>query len=250
MIFKKRKIEKLKISQKDEITNLNNEHNELKKKLFKDFDNELDEIKKTLKIKIKEKEESSKKDIQKLSIINAEKLEEEKSTYRKKLHDWKIKADLHLEREIEKYTVILEEKERKKTSIKKIELEKEMNTEISLFIDKFEQKKREELTKLESKYKDIEVLKQKLQQFFNDFLGKEYSEISFKELEKNLQIELKEIAGALDELRDEVDANNHKLLEFNELAKEINYLEEEIKIKHNELYEVKQAIRKLKQDEY
>jgi uncharacterized coiled-coil DUF342 family protein len=54
----------------------------------------------------------------------------------------------------------------------------------------------------------------------------------------------------LDELRDEVDANNHKLLEFNELAKEINYLEEEIKIKHNELYEVKQAIRKLKQDEY
>ena len=55
---------------------------------------------------------------------------------------------------------------------------------------------------------------------------------------------------ALDELKDEIDANNHKLFEFNELAKEINYLEEEIKIKHNELYEVKQAIRKLKQDEY
>ena len=86
MIFKKRKIEKLKTSQKDEIANLKNEHNELKKKLFKDFDNELDEIKKTLIIKIKEKEESSKKDIQKLSIINAERLEEEKSTYRKKLH--------------------------------------------------------------------------------------------------------------------------------------------------------------------
>ena len=55
---------------------------------------------------------------------------------------------------------------------------------------------------------------------------------------------------ALDELKDEIDANNHKLFEFNELAKEINYLEEEIKIKHNELYEVKQAIRKLKQDDY
>jgi hypothetical protein len=239
MIFKKRKIEKLKISQEEEITFLKAEHKEL-----------IEALKKEQKAKLKEIEESSKKDIQNLSIINADRLEEEKSTYRKKLHDWKIKADLHLEREIEKYTVILEEKERKKTSIKKIELEKEMNTEISLFIDKFEQKKREELTKLESKYKDIEVLKQKLQQFFNDFLGKEYSEISFKELEKNLQIELKEIASALDELRDEVDANNHKLLEFNELAKEINYLEEEIKIKHNELYEVKQAIRKLKQDEY
>ena len=165
MIFKKRKIEKLKTSQKDEIANLKNEHNELKKKLFKDFDNELDEIKKTLKIKIKEKEESSKKDIQKLSIINAERLEEEKSTYRKKLHDWKIKADLHLQRETDKYQVSLEREQKKKTEIKKIELEKEMNTEISLFIDKFEQKKREELTKLESKYKDIEVLKQKLQQF-------------------------------------------------------------------------------------
>lgn len=53
---------------------------------------------------------------------------------------------------------------------------------------------------------------------------------------------------ALDELKDEIDANNHKLFEFNELAKEINYLEEEIKIKHNELYEVKQVIRKLKKD--
>lgn len=34
MIFKKRKIEKLKTSQKDEIANLKNEHNELKKKII------------------------------------------------------------------------------------------------------------------------------------------------------------------------------------------------------------------------
>jgi hypothetical protein len=222
----------------------------LKKKLFKDFDNELDEIKKTLIIKIKEKEESSKKDIQKLSIINAERLEEEKSTYRKKLHDWKIKADLHLQRETDKYQVSLEREQKKKTEIKKLELDKEMKLEISIMLDKVEQKKKVELTRLETKYKEIEVLKKQLQQFFTEFLGKDYSEISFKELEKNLQNDLKELVVALDELRDEVDANNHKLLEFNELAKEINYLEEEIKIKHNELYEVKQVIRKLKQDNY
>ena len=248
MIFKKRKIEKLKTSQKDEIANLKNEHNESKKKLFKDFDNELDEIKKTLKIKIKEKEESSKKDIQKLSIINAERLEEEKSTYRKKLHDWKIKADLHLQRETDKYQVSLEREQKKKTEIKKLELDKEVKLEISIMLDKFEQKKKEELTRLETKYKDIEVLKKQLQQFFTDFLGIDYSEISFKELEKKLQNDLKELVVALDELKDEIDANNHKLFEFNELAKEINYLEEEIKIKHNELYEVKQVIRKLKKD--
>ena len=210
----------------------------------------MDEIKKTLIIKIKEKEESSKKDIQKLSIINAERLEEEKSTYRKKLHDWKIKADLHLQRETDKYQVSLEREQKKKTEIKKLELDKEMKLEISIMLDKVEQKKKVELTRLETKYKEIEVLKKQLQQFFTEFLGKDYSEISFKELEKNLQNDLKELVVALDELRDEVDANNHKLLEFNELAKEINYLEEEIKIKHNELYEVKQVIRKLKQDNY
>jgi hypothetical protein len=248
MIFKKRKIEKLKTSQEDEIAFLKAEHNELKRKFITHSAVELDKLEKEQKAKLKEKEESSKKDIQKLSIINAERLEEEKSTYRKKLHDWKIKADLHLQRETDKYKVSLEREQKKKTESKKLELDKEMKLEISIMLDKFEQKKKEELTRLEQKYKDIYVLKRQLQHFFTDFLGKEYSEISFKELEKNLQNDLKELVVALDELKDEIDANNHKLLEFNELAKEINYLEEEIKIKHNELYEVKQVIRKLKKD--
>ena len=237
MIFKKRKIEKLKISQEEEITFLKAEHKEL-----------IEALKKEQKAKLKEIEESSKKDIQNLSIINADRLEEEKSTYRKKLHDWKIKADLHLQRETDKYQVSLEREQKKKTEIKKLELDKEVKLEISIMLDKFEQKKKEELTRLETKYKDIEVLKKQLQQFFTDFLGIDYSEISFKELEKKLQNDLKELVVALDELKDEIDANNHKLFEFNELAKEINYLEEEIKIKHNELYEVKQVIRKLKKD--
>ena len=155
MIFKKRKIEKLKTSQEDEIAFLKAEHNELKTKFITHSAVELDKLEKEQKAKLKEKEESSKKDIQKLSIINAERLEEEKSTYRKKLHDWKIKADLHLQRETDKYQVSLEREQKKKTEIKKLELDEEMKLEISKMLATFEQKKKEELTRLETKYKDM-----------------------------------------------------------------------------------------------
>ena len=41
MIFKKRKLENLKLSQKEEIDNLKKEHIKLKKRLLDEFDKEL-----------------------------------------------------------------------------------------------------------------------------------------------------------------------------------------------------------------
>ena len=125
-----------------------------------------------------------------------------------------------------------------------------MENEISLLIAKLEEKKQKELKKLEEKYKDTGVLTEKLQNYFSSFLGKEYDDISFKELEKILKNELEELVNELDEVKEEIDTKNEVVKEFNELAKEMNYLHEETVEKKNELYELKQVIRKLKEENF
>ena len=115
-------------------------------------------------------------------------------------------------------------------------------------INEYEKQKILELEKLEKKFRDSDVFTKKLQKYFSDELGREYQDVSFKELEENLKNDLKEIVYEINDLNKQVDDSKDKLLQFNELAKEINYLEEEIGIKRNELYEIKQAIKELKKE--
>ena len=64
MIFKKRKIENLKLSQKDEINNLTNEHIKLKKRLLDEYDKESKELDTALKADIKDIKTLQKKHLQ------------------------------------------------------------------------------------------------------------------------------------------------------------------------------------------
>ena len=69
-------------------------------------------------------------------------------------------------------------------------------------------------------------------------------------LEKILKNELEELVNELDEVKKEIDTKNEVVKEFNELAKEMNYLHEETVEKKNELYELKQVIRKLREENF
>ena len=92
--------------------------------------------------------------------------EKKKSIYRQKLEDWKVKADKHLQNEIDKYKKNLEKEQKKKEELEKLEIEKKMEKEISSFLEKFEKQKQSEVKKLEKKYQDTELLTKQLQKYF------------------------------------------------------------------------------------
>lgn len=237
MIFKKRKIEKLTSSHNDVIADLKAEHQKEVKEITSKY--------MATKLKI---EKDWEKNLEEVAVLHSKQLENKKSLYRTKLEQWQIQADIHLDKEIAKYSKKLKKEESLRIAEEKEKLKIDNKKEIDKFLKKFEQEKIEEQKKLENKYKESEVLKTKLKKYFSEELGREYQDISFNELEENLKNELQELVNEIDVLSNEIDAKKDKILQFNELAKEMNYLEEEIGIKRNELYEIKQAIRELKKE--
>ena len=189
-----------------------------------------------------------KRKIQKIISLHKDEIADLEDEYREKLKLLKIEADNHLDKEITKYKEKLAKEQNQKADAEKQKLQTKHDKEIKHLINEYEKQKILELEKLEKKFRDSDVFTKKLQKYFSDELGREYQDVSFKELEEDLKNDLKEIVYEINDLNKQVDDSKDKLLQFNELAKEINYLEEEIGIKRNELYEIKQAIKELKKE--
>ena len=248
MIFKKRKIEKLTSSHEDKIAKLKAEHSSLKQKLSKEFKDEYDARAGGFQEQLSDITSKYEASTEEYEEEKKQELENKKNIYRKNLENWKTKADIHLDKEIAKYSKKLEKEELLRINAEKQKLQTKHEKEIVKFIETFEQKKIKEQKRLEKKYQDSEVLTTKLQKYFSEILGREYLDISFKELEEELKNELKELVNEINVINKEIDGNKDKILQFNELAKEMGFLEEEIGIERNKLYELKQAIRELKKE--
>ena len=87
-----------------------------------------------------------------------------------------------------------------------------------------------------------------MQKYFTEFLGKSYEESTFKDIENQIRIELNDLIEEKKEIKKELELNQDLLKNLNELSKEQVYIDEEIGLKREELYSLKQAIRKLKEE--
>ena len=130
MIFKKRKIEKLTSSHNDVVADLKAEHQKEVKEITSKY--------MASKLKI---EKDWEKTLEEVAVLHSKQLENKKSLYRTKLEQWQIQADIHLDKEIAKYSKKLKKEESLRIAEEKEKLKIDNKKEIDKFLKSLNKKR-------------------------------------------------------------------------------------------------------------